>query len=73
MAAFFVSLPPCLIGVEARGAPTAGGFVSFAVPTMRMQSEATTRSAWLLFAANDADVALAGGRDWGCGGGTRDA
>ena len=38
----------------------AGGFVSSAVPTMRMQFEATTRSAWLLFAATDAQVALAG-------------
>lgn len=38
----------------------AGVFISSAVPTMRMQFEATTRSAWLLFAATDADVALAG-------------
>ncbi|WP_431273268.1 DUF6988 family protein [Variovorax ureilyticus] len=38
----------------------AGGFVSSAVPTMRMQFEATTRSAWLLFAATDVQVAIAG-------------
>lgn len=38
----------------------ASGFVSSAVPTMRMQFESTTRSAWLLFAATDAQVALAG-------------
>lgn len=37
----------------------AGGFVSSAVPIMRMQFEATTRSAWLLFAATDTEVAIA--------------
>lgn len=37
----------------------AGGFVSSAAPTMRLQFEATTRSAWLLFAASEEDVALA--------------
>ena len=35
------------------------GFVSAAVPLLRLQFEATTRSAWLLFAASDEDVALA--------------
>ncbi|MBB3181151.1 DUF6988 family protein [Variovorax sp. Sphag1AA] len=38
----------------------ASGFVSSAVPLMRMQFEATTRSAWLLFAAAEAEVAAAG-------------
>ena len=36
-----------------------GGFVSSAAPLMRLQFEATTRSAWLLFAASDENVALA--------------
>ncbi|MBS0342180.1 MAG: hypothetical protein JSS56_16795 [Proteobacteria bacterium] len=36
----------------------AGGFISAAVPLMRLQFEATTRSAWLLFAASEEDVAL---------------
>jgi len=36
----------------------AGGFVSSAVPIMRLQYEATTRSVWLLFAAKDEHVAL---------------
>ncbi|WP_018906149.1 hypothetical protein ABL841_09270 [Variovorax paradoxus] len=37
----------------------ADGFVSSAVPLMRLQFESTTRSAWLLFAASDGQVALA--------------
>ncbi|WP_145746014.1 DUF6988 family protein [Variovorax beijingensis] len=37
----------------------AGGFVSSAVPLMRLQYEATARSAWLLFAASDEHVTLA--------------
>lgn len=37
----------------------AGGFVSSAVPLMRLQYEATTRSAWLLFAASEEHVSLA--------------
>lgn len=37
----------------------AGGFVSSAVPLMRLQFEATTRSARVLFAATEGHVALA--------------
>jgi hypothetical protein len=37
----------------------ASGFVSSAAPLMRLQYEATTRSAWLLFAASEDHVALA--------------
>lgn len=35
------------------------GFVSSAVPLMRLQFESTTRSAWLLFAASETQVTLA--------------
>ncbi len=37
----------------------ADGFVSSAVPLMRLQFESTARSTWLLFAATEAHVALA--------------
>lgn len=37
----------------------AGGLVSSAIPVMRLQFEAVTRSAWLLFAASDEAVAIA--------------
>lgn len=37
----------------------ADGFVSSAVPLMRLQFESTTRSAWLLFAASEGQVTIA--------------
>ncbi len=38
---------------------TDDGFLSSAVPLLRLQFESTTRSAWLLFAASEGQVALA--------------